>query len=100
MAERLRDFEHIGPLLAKNDAATSPLLDELLYGMPFTRVDERPLDWRCRCSKERVLATLATLPGSDLAGLSADDKPIELSCDFCRADYVVSAEELRALAKS
>jgi molecular chaperone Hsp33 len=100
MAERLRDFEDIGPLLANSDAAPSPLMDELLYGMPFTRVDERPLDWRCRCSKERVLATLATLPGSDLASLSADDKPIELSCEFCRSAYVVTPDELRALAGS
>jgi molecular chaperone Hsp33 len=100
MTERLRDFEHIGPLLAKTDAATSPLLDELLYGMPFTRVDERPLDWRCRCSKERVLATLATLSAADLASLREDGKPVQLSCDFCRSDYVVTPDELHALAAS
>ncbi len=97
MTERLRDFEHIGPLLAKLDAATSPLMGELLYGMPFTRLEESPLAWRCRCGKERVLASLATLPRSDLLALSADDKPIELSCDFCGSKYAVSPEELRAL---
>jgi molecular chaperone Hsp33 len=97
MTERLRDFENVGSLLAKIDAATSPLMDEILYGMPFTRTEESPLSWRCRCSKERVLETLATLPRNDLAGLSADDKPVELSCDFCRTEYVVSPTELRAL---
>jgi molecular chaperone Hsp33 len=97
MAERLRDFERIGPLLAKLDAATSPLMDELLYGMPFTRLDESPLAWRCRCGQDRVLASLATLPQSDLIALGADEKPIEPSCDFCGTAYTVSAEELRAL---
>jgi len=97
MTERLRDFEHIGPLLAKLDAATSPLMDEILYGMPFTRLDESPLAWRCRCGQDRVLASLATLPRADLIALSADEKPIELSCDFCNTAYVVSVEELRAL---
>lgn len=97
MTERLRDFERIGPVLAKTDAATSPLVDELLYGMPFTRLDERPLAWQCRCSAERVLASLATLPRSDLVDLNADAKPIELTCDFCRAEYAVSAAELKAL---
>jgi molecular chaperone Hsp33 len=97
MAERLHDFEHIGPLLAKLDAATSPLMDEILYGMPFTRLEESPLAWRCRCGMDRVLATLATLPRSDLIALSADDKPIELSCDFCGSEYVVSPTQLRAL---
>jgi molecular chaperone Hsp33 len=98
MAERLQGFEDIGPLLAQNDGATSPLLDELLYGMPFTRLEERPLAWRCRCSLERVLATLATLPAQDLASLQSDEKPIQLSCDFCRSEYVVSPEELRPLS--
>ena len=97
MAERLRDFEDIGPLLAKLDAATSPLMDEILYGMPFTRLEESPLAWRCRCGMDRVLASLATLPRSDLVELSADDKPIELSCDFCCTAYVVSPQEVRAL---
>jgi molecular chaperone Hsp33 len=97
MAERLRDFEDIGPLLAKIDAATSPLMDELLYGMPFTRLEEGPLAWRCQCSLERVIASLATLPRSDLLSLCADEKPVELTCDFCRSAYVVSAAELRAL---
>ncbi len=97
MAERLRDFEDIGPLLAKLDAATSPLMDEILYGMPFTRLEESPLAWRCRCGMDRVLASLATLPRSDLIDLSADDKPIELSCDFCGSTYVVNAAELRGL---
>jgi molecular chaperone Hsp33 len=97
MAERLRDFEDIGPLLAKSDAATSPLMEELLYGMPFTRLEEEPLSWQCRCGVERVLASLATLPVSDLTSLIDDDKPVELTCDFCRSEYTVTATELRAL---
>lgn len=97
MAERLRDFESIGPVLAKTDAAAAPLLDELLFGMPFTRLEESALSWQCQCSAERVLATLATLPREDLVEMIADRRPIELSCDFCRTGYVVSPEQLQAL---
>jgi molecular chaperone Hsp33 len=97
MTERLRDFEDIGPLLTKIDADPSPLMDELLYGMPFTRLEESALSWRCRCSKDRVIASLATLPKADLVSLLADEKPVELTCDFCRSAYVIAPEELRAL---
>lgn len=97
MAERLRDFEHIGPFLAKHDAATHPLLEELLYGMPFTTLEERPLDWRCRCSAVRVMSTLATLPVADLKDLIADGKPIELACDFCGQNYAVSPQQLTGM---
>jgi molecular chaperone Hsp33 len=72
-------------------------MDELLYGMPFTRLETSPLAWRCRCSPERVLESLATLPRSDLVALSTDEKPVELTCDFCRSEYAVSPAELRAL---
>jgi molecular chaperone Hsp33 len=97
MTERLRDFEDIGPLLAKIDAATEPLMGELLYGMPFTRLEESALSWRCRCSKERVLASLATLPRADLVSLSEDGKPVELTCDFCHSEYVIGVAELQEL---
>jgi molecular chaperone Hsp33 len=96
MAERLRDFEDIGPLLAKTDAAPSPLLDELLFGMPFTRIEESAVSWKCRCSAERVLATLGTLPREEQLEMIAEGKPLEISCDFCRTAYVVTPEQLEA----
>jgi molecular chaperone Hsp33 len=97
MAERLDEFRDIGPLLAKTDAAVSPLLDELLYGMPFTRLTERPLSWKCRCSAVRVLASLATLPKLELVELIEAEKPIELSCDFCGHTYSLSPTQLQGL---
>ncbi len=97
MAERLRDFQRIGELLAKTDAATSPLMDELLYGMPFTLLEEHPLEWKCRCSTVRVMSSLATLPRADLNELIDAGKPIEMSCDFCGEKYTVSPNQLMGL---
>src|SRR5262245_11426124 len=90
MAERLRDFADIGGLLAKTDAAPHPLLEELLYGMEFTRLTESPLCWKCRCDTVRVMSSLATLPPADLTELVEAGKTIELSCDFCGQNYDVS----------
>jgi len=97
MAERLNDFRDISELLAKTDAAPSPLLDEILYGMPFTRLTEHPLSWKCRCSTVRVMSSLATLSRADLAELIEDGKPIELSCDFCGQTYNISPTQLAGL---
>jgi molecular chaperone Hsp33 len=97
MAERLSDFRDISELLAKTDAAPSPLLDEILYGMPFTRLSEHPLSWKCRCSTVRVMSSLATLSKADLAELIEDGKPVELSCDFCGQAYNISAAQLAGL---
>ena len=97
MAERLSDFRDISELLARTDAAPSPLLDEILYGMPFTRLSEHPLSWKCRCSTVRVMSSLATLTKADLAELIEDGKPVELSCDFCGQAYNISAPQLAGL---
>jgi len=97
MAERLSDFRDISELLAKTDAAPSPLLDEILYGMPFTRLSEHSLSWKCRCSTVRVMSSLATLSKADLSELIEDGKPIELSCDFCGQTYNISAPQLAGL---
>ncbi|MEY4576516.1 MAG: hypothetical protein RL701_1219 [Pseudomonadota bacterium] len=97
MAERLTDFRDISELLAKTDAAPSPLLDEILYGMPFTRLTEHPLTWKCRCSTVRVMSSLATLSRTDIAELIDDAKPIELSCDFCGHTYNIGPQQLAGL---
>ena len=97
MAERLEDFRDIGPLLAKTDAALSPLLDELLYGMPFTKLTEHPLSWKCRCSTVRVMSSLAALPKAELTELIEGEKQIELSCDFCGHTYSLSPAQLQGL---
>ena len=97
MAERLNDFRDISELLAKTDAAPGPLLDEILYGMPFTRLTEHGLSWKCRCSTIRVMSSLATLSKEELTELIEAGKPIELSCDFCRQTYNIGPAQLAGL---
>jgi molecular chaperone Hsp33 len=97
MAERLSEFRDIGPLLARSDAALGPLLEELLYGMPYTRLTEHPLSWKCRCSTVRVMSSLATLSRAELSELLEGENNIELSCDFCGQTYNVSPAQLMGL---
>jgi molecular chaperone Hsp33 len=97
MTERLREFQEIDGLLASLDADPVPLLDELLYGMPFTRLEQSPLRFECRCNAVRVMSALASLGRSELADLVKQGVPIELGCDYCGQQYVVSPLELQGL---
>jgi molecular chaperone Hsp33 len=97
MTERLRDFEVIDDLIIQLDAAPSPLLDELLYGMPFTRLDESPLRYECRCSSVRVMGALASLGREQLQELIDDGKVIEMGCDYCGTQYAVPPQQLKGL---
>jgi molecular chaperone Hsp33 len=97
MTERLRDFQHIEQLLTEIDAAPAPLLGELLYGMPFTQLNDGPLQFKCRCDTVRVMSALASLGRDDLQELLSGDQPIEMECDYCGRQYSISPVELRGL---
>jgi molecular chaperone Hsp33 len=56
----------------------------------------QPILDRCRCSRERVEATLGSLPEDDLRHLEVDGK-IAVTCEFCSREYVFSDAELSAL---
>lgn len=96
MTERLADFEGLGSLLRKSDSPDA-LIEEILYGMPFTRLEESSLRFGCYCSQLRVLSSLATLPRKDVEDLIADNEVLEINCDYCGKDYQIAPALLRSL---
>ena len=78
-------------------------LDELLdqlrgpYEIDIVKeIDPKPY---CPCSRERTVATLATLPLKDLKELEAEGRDLEVICDFCRTKYQVTVADLRDIIK-
>jgi molecular chaperone Hsp33 len=97
MAERLRDFEQIEALLTEVDAEPTALLDELLHGMPFTRLEQSALQFKCRCSTVRVMSALASIGKEQLRELLKDERPIEMECDYCGQQFAVNPVKLQGL---
>ena len=97
MTERLRDFESIDPQL--RDAAFNPswLLDELLYGMPFTRLEEDTVRFECWCDEVRVVSALASLSRDDLEHLLSTNEVLEIACEYCKRDFRIAPARLRGL---
>ena len=96
MTERLRDFTSMEPLL-RASMTPATLLEELLYGMPYTTLEERPLRFACQCSHVRVVARLGTLSAGELRALIDADELLEIGCDYCGANYEVEPSTLRGL---
>ncbi len=97
MAERLREFESMRPVLARGLIEPAALLAELLYGMPYSVVGEGCVKFGCQCSAERVALALSTLPKSDIQDLLAQEAPTELTCDYCGKSYAFQKAHLRGL---
>jgi molecular chaperone Hsp33 len=97
MTERLRDFESIDPQLGDSAFTPSWLLDELLYGMPFTRLEESPVRFECWCDEVRVVSALASLSRGDLEHLLSTNDVLEIACEYCKRDFRIAPARLRGL---
>ncbi len=101
MYERLRtDFADLSRVLAELEGDPARLADEILHGIAYTRTLEFELDYRCRCSTERVLASLATVGAAELSDMIEKAEPLSITCDYCRKEYEVRPEALRGLLQS
>lgn len=96
MTERLRDFTSMEPLL-RASMTPAGLLDELLHGMPYTLLEERPVRFECQCSEVRVIASLGTLSTAELRELVGAGEMLHIGCDYCGKNYEVQPETLRGL---
>lgn len=96
MTERLADFESLEEVL-KSGASPDALLEELLYAMPFTRLEASTLSFACHCSQVRVVSTLSTLPRGDIEDLIRGGEVLEIRCDYCGKEYRVPPAQLRSL---
>jgi len=98
MYERLRnDFADVGKVLQELGGDPRKLVSELCYGMPYTETQAHTLEYRCRCSAERVLASLATIGRADLQEMLDAAEPLFITCDYCGTPYEIPAESLRGL---
>lgn len=96
MTERLTEFPGIDDLLLR-DASVSELTDFVLRDMPYTRLEERPVMFACRCSRERVAAALGSAARGEVELALREERPLETRCDFCRTPYHFDLAQLAAL---
>ncbi len=100
MTERLRDFDPIDQQLLSHDFSPQWLLDQILYGMPFTHLDESKVSFECWCSEVRLMEAMATLSRTDIADLVKSGELLEISCDYCGKEYALAPAQLRGLLES
>ena len=78
------------------DGAES-LFEQVLKGLEWHVVEEQPVGYKCYCSRERFLRALKTIDRADLTDMIRAGENVSVHCDFCRTDYVFTAEELKKL---
>lgn len=97
MTERLKDFENIDAQVAEAGFSPESLLEQLLYGMPYTRLEESPVGFECWCDELRVVSAIATLSRADIEHLLSDGQMLEIECEYCKREYRIAPARLRGL---
>jgi len=83
--------------LVRAGLGAGAILGRLLDGFPTRVLDEHPVAFRCRCSRERVESAILAMGRAEILDVLAGERRAEVVCEFCGARYVVEEAELRAL---
>jgi molecular chaperone Hsp33 len=68
-------------------------------GEGFELLADVEVAYRCGCSPERARAAISALGAHGIAEVLANEREATITCEFCRARYVVSEAELREIAR-
>lgn len=103
------EIDRLEANLAKAGAMTAMLsrgltLPEIvrtvLDGFDVELFDERPIGYRCGCTREKVVRALVSLGREELQRLIDEEEQTELTCQFCDKIYHFGREELRSILAS
>lgn len=97
MSERLKDFENIDELLKSPEFSPAMLLEELLYGMAYTKLEESSVGFECWCNELRVVSAIATLPRPDIEHLLSSGEVLEIACEYCKREFRIPPARLQGL---
>jgi molecular chaperone Hsp33 len=98
MTERLaHDFKDLVSYVDVPAFDPDVLLEEILYRVPFARVETRDVRFHCPCSQASVLASLSTLDVGDIRSFIDEGEVLDIACDYCGNDYQVAPDQLTGL---
>ncbi len=103
------EIDRLESNIAKAGAMTSMLergltLPEIVHtvldGFEVELFDERPIGYRCGCSREKVVRALISLGRNELQRIIEEEEQTELTCQFCDKAYQFSRDDLREVLAS
>lgn len=72
----------------------------VLNGFDVELFDERPIGYRCGCSRKKVVRALISLGRAELQKLIDEEEQTELTCQFCDKVYHFNRAELQEILAS
>lgn len=97
IAEKLEqnviDAGSVTSILRENDDPKK-LAELILKGFEYEILEEDKVEYKCYCSREKVINVLAGIGEEELENIRKEGKPIEITCQFCDNVYNFTVDEL------
>ncbi len=99
LASLIQRIEQMPPLSEFFQQHHTPeaLLHRLFQDIPFDTFKQYPINFQCTCSKPRIERALISLGLEQLAQMAAQEEQTDVVCEFCRAQYHFTRQEISDL---
>ncbi|MBM7555147.1 Hsp33 family molecular chaperone HslO [Thalassobacillus pellis] len=94
--KKLTEMPPISSLVREGNTPEE-ILSRLLGESELNILDRMPVQFRCRCSRERVEVALSSLGDEELQTMIEEDKGAEAKCHFCNEAYQFDENDLQEL---
>ena len=94
LEQNVADTGAVTGVLENGDA--EDLIRSVLRGFEPKLLERAPIEYRCYCSRDRVLTAVASIGEDELEDIRRKGEPIEVTCQFCDIIYMLTPGEIEA----
>ncbi len=76
------------------------ILGEVLKGFDIEINEKNDIEYRCDCSRDRIVRALISLGRTELQSLADEGEDIRINCAFCNTNYVFKTDEIKEILKN
>ena len=76
------------------------IVRDVLKGFDVEVIYTEEVAYKCKCSREKVEATLKSINKEELAEMTADLPEVSVCCDFCNTTYSFSKKDIEKILKN
>jgi|SRR5690625_9406 len=96
LEEQIQSFPAISNLIAEGNNPEQIL--NRLFGDEEVKIHEQlPLEFKCKCSKDRIEQAIKGLGNDEIQKMIDEDQGAEAKCHFCNETYHLTVQELQSL---
>ena len=96
LEESVREAGNVSALMERG-LGPREIIRQVLRDMEVELLEERPIGYKCYCSRERVESTLISLGERELREIIQEGKDISVGCQFCDREYTFPPQQVQQL---